>query len=828
MTIPISLQPHNTTRQHEPTKQASNNVDMDVDTTEPVETLYLKPEAYSRGDLAQWKSSGRYMKAALSPAGGEVAVWATRMPSEAASSKQPILSLSDETVSFVSLNSFPQPLVYLYTESHLLFTSLQQIFADSRSRFPSFGGAGAESWDKRGNLVGRQDLLGPPDAETVVNMRRLTDLYVDQLGDLKAQTDTDPTLRDQFSDAYNIINLAEILYLPVDGKGEGLVGEELLDWVNEVDIAPDNQLGNEIMSIQNPYDHPSFWPYITQSILRGFHLPAASFLRSISSHPYQPISKLAILLAQHLTLFPRSIESRWRVDLDFLQAHKRWLVKFRSEFQTWLSGKPRGKWFDDEYKRWEDDFRGIVELMEGKTERVLQEAGDWREALGAWGILVDVNLRRDHLPEIVGMILEKVPIDKELTDHIIQASLCSADIVKALMGTYILNPWLSAHLSDILDKLSLIPDDEEHFETSLRDYFLLEYAQMLQDSLQGKAFWRVVCDYLNGSGEEGRERLAEWLKRVYIPLEQDFKSNSDVDAFGQDEEGMDVEQTLETASGKDGEAVKLLEEVRSACFEFNLPDVWTDISQVLAKRLMHAGKFGMAATLALMGRDGWALARIAEKVMERFTIAGPEEYLNTVDTLPPTLLSEAPEALAQLQSTSIKATNFSSQSVMSVFASRITFLSEFRDYLLFLEQNARDNAAGKIVNLLTSEIAPVDFWAVLLVESIDLLEDSEILFNSNETFELMRVLQQVLDNASFAPQNYLGQLVHYLRRTEDLITSDGAEHPFGQTQKHIQQSSKQDKNERGIETAKRKMDEVRLALARNLARAMVVSVDSPF
>lgn len=31
------------------------------------------------------------------------------------------------------------------------------------------------------------------------------------------------------------MHLAQILYLPQDGRGEGLLGEELLDWVNEVD-----------------------------------------------------------------------------------------------------------------------------------------------------------------------------------------------------------------------------------------------------------------------------------------------------------------------------------------------------------------------------------------------------------------------------------------------------------------------------------------------------------------------------------------------------------------------------------------------------------------
>lgn len=40
----------------------------------------------------------------------------------------------------------------------------------------------------------------------------------------------------------------------------------------------------------------------------------------------------------------------------------------------------------------------MVELMEGKAERVLEESSDWREALGAWGIMVDVGLKRDDLP----------------------------------------------------------------------------------------------------------------------------------------------------------------------------------------------------------------------------------------------------------------------------------------------------------------------------------------------------------------------------------------------------------------------------------------------
>ena len=34
---------------------------------------------------------------------------------------------------------------------------------------------------------------------------------------------------------HSILSLTEILYFPSDGSGDGVVGEELLDWLNVVD-----------------------------------------------------------------------------------------------------------------------------------------------------------------------------------------------------------------------------------------------------------------------------------------------------------------------------------------------------------------------------------------------------------------------------------------------------------------------------------------------------------------------------------------------------------------------------------------------------------------
>ena len=84
--------------------------------------------------------------------------------------------------------------------------------------------------------------------------------------------------------------------------------------------------------------------------------------------------------------------------------------------------------------------------------------------------------------------------------------------------------------------------------------------------------------------------------------------------------------------------------------------------------------------------------------------------------------------------------------------------------------------------------------------------DAAILFASNETFELMRVLQDVEVNASYAPSDYLTDLTRILR-------NDGSE-----TNGKVADFT----------VARKKIEEVRLALARNLARAVVVNFDNPF
>jgi hypothetical protein len=78
--------------------------------------------------------------------------------------------------------------------------------------------------------------------------------------------------------------------------------------------------------------------------------------------------------------------------------------------------------------------------------------------------------------------------------------------------------WLSTHLTDLLEKLDLVDDDDdETYELPLRDYFVLQYADMLLMSNPG--YWEIGCDYLSGCGAQGVGRIREILRRTRLGLE---------------------------------------------------------------------------------------------------------------------------------------------------------------------------------------------------------------------------------------------------------------------------------------------------------------------
>jgi len=144
------------------------------------------------------------------------------------------------------------------------------------------------------------------------------------------------------------------------------------------------------------------------------------------------------------------------------------------------------------------------------------------------------------------------------------------------------------------------------FEMSLRDYFLLEYADVLQNSPQGKDFWRVTCDYLAAAGDEGRNRLRNHILHISLDLE----APKDVQPRQQVPEGelMEVEEPVED------ESLRHFTEVREACEELRLEEEWKTMTKIVGERLIRKGEYGMAAAMCLQAEDSFTLSLIAERI----------------------------------------------------------------------------------------------------------------------------------------------------------------------------------------------------------------------
>uniref|UniRef100_H0UVM6 Nuclear pore complex protein Nup85 n=1 Tax=Cavia porcellus TaxID=10141 RepID=H0UVM6_CAVPO len=119
-----------------------------------------------------------------------------------------------------------------------------------------------------------------------------------------------------------------------------------------------------------------------------------------------------------------------------------------------------------------------------------------------------------------------------------------------------------------------------------------------------------------------------------------------------------------------------------------------------------------------------------------------------------------------------------------MLSDRLTFLGKYREFHRLYGERCFSGASALLLSLMTSRIAPRSFWMTLLTDALPLLEQKQVIFSAEQTYALMRCLEDLTS-----------------RKLE-------CEEPDAQ--------KPQDDD---IETTKLEM--LRLALARNLARAII-------
>lgn len=81
---------------------------------------------------------------------------------------------------------------------------------------------------------------------------------------------------------------------------------------------------------------------------------------------------------------------------DYAHAHRRWQEKVKA-LRINMDRVPEDA-REDDFDNWWDKLSDIVGILEGRGEallRVCTDLGaDWKEVCSAWGIFIDIRLRR--------------------------------------------------------------------------------------------------------------------------------------------------------------------------------------------------------------------------------------------------------------------------------------------------------------------------------------------------------------------------------------------------------------------------------------------------
>ncbi|KAH0629481.1 hypothetical protein JD844_011571 [Phrynosoma platyrhinos] len=187
------------------------------------------------------------------------------------------------------------------------------------------------------------------------------------------------------------------------------------------------------------------------------------------------------------------------------------------------------------------------------------------------------------------------------------------------------------------------------------------------------------------------------------------------------------------------------------------------ICKTMAMKAVQNNRLGSALSWSIRAKDAAFATLLSDRFLKEYCERGTFSDLDLIDNLGPSML----------------------------LSDRLTFLGKYREFHRMYGEKQFFAAAKLLLMLMTARIAPCSFWMTLLTDALPLLEQKEanvlmltvaflqVIFSADQTYELMRCL-------------------------EDVTATESKKEKF------------QDED---AETMKVEM--LRLALARNLARAIV-------
>lgn len=234
------------------------------------------------------------------------------------------------------------------------------------------------------------------------------------------------------------------------------------------------------------------------------------------------------------------------------------------------------------------------------------------------------------------------------------------------------------------------------------------------------SLWQLGVDYFDYCPELGRVSLELHIERIPLNTEQ--------------------------------KALKVLR----ICEQRQMTEQVGSICKILAMKAVRNNRLGSALSWSIRAKDAAFATLVSDRFLRDYCERGCFSDLDLIDNLGPAMM----------------------------LSDRLTFLGKYREFHRLYGEKRFGDAASLLLSLMTSQIAPRSFWMTLLTDALPLLEQKQVIFSAEQTYELMRCLE---DLASRRPE--------------------------------CSEPDAQRLQDDDIETTKVEM--LRLALARNLARAII-------
>ncbi|OUM64741.1 hypothetical protein PIROE2DRAFT_34865, partial [Piromyces sp. E2] len=151
------------------------------------------------------------------------------------------------------------------------------------------------------------------------------------------------------------------------------------------------------------------------------------------------------------------------------------------------------------------------------------------------------------------------------------------------------------------------------------------------------------------------------------------------------------------------------------CKKYNLKNVIVDIHKTLGMKEYKKGNYGEAIKHYMEIDDSYRISSICNELILQYIEKGDLSQLNFIDSI----------------------------NQKSLYNTKINFLARYKQFHELYKEKQYKKAGSLLIQLLTSEIAPKTFWCIILIDAVPLLESEQIIFNSSDTYELMRCLEEI-------------------------------------------------------------------------------------